>query len=95
VFCANDLVAVGVLRGLLAAGVRVPEDVAIVGFDDIEVAAVAHVPLTSVRLPMNELGRAAMELLLTEIDDGDAHEHRSVVFEPELAVRASTDLSAG
>lgn len=94
VFCANDVVALGVLRGLLEAGVRVPEDVAVVGYDDIEFARTAAVPLTTVRQPALELGRSAARLLLDECAGGSAHEHRSVLFEPELVVRRSTAASA-
>ncbi|MCX4536304.1 LacI family DNA-binding transcriptional regulator [Streptomyces sp. NPDC002596] len=91
VFCANDLLALGVLQSLYAAGVRVPQDIAIVGYDDIEFAAAAAVPLTSVRQPAVVMGRMAAELLLQEADDEDGtHEHRSVVLQPELVVRASS-----
>ncbi|MFE7426815.1 LacI family DNA-binding transcriptional regulator [Streptomyces sp. NPDC057545] len=91
VFCANDLLALGVLQALYAAGVRVPQDVALVGYDDIEFAAAAAVPLTSVRRPAAVMGRMAAELLLEEADDaGGTHEHRSVVLRPELVVRASS-----
>ncbi|MFC9861847.1 MULTISPECIES: LacI family DNA-binding transcriptional regulator [unclassified Streptomyces] len=91
VFCANDLLALGVLQALYAAGVRVPQDVAIVGYDDIEFAAAAAVPLTSVRQPAVVMGRMAAELLLEEADDEDGgHRHRNVVLQPELVVRASS-----
>lgn len=91
VFCANDLLALGVLQSLYAAGVRVPQDIAIVGYDDIEFAAAAAVPLTSVRQPAVVMGRMAADLLLQEADDEDGtHEHRSVVLQPELVVRASS-----
>ncbi|WP_020673732.1 LacI family DNA-binding transcriptional regulator [Amycolatopsis nigrescens] len=93
VFCANDLLALGVLQSMVAAGVRVPAEMAIVGYDDIEFAAAAAVPLTSVRQPAAELGRTAAELLVEEIEDDTerpAHEHRAVVFQPELVVRASS-----
>ncbi|MFF8714396.1 LacI family DNA-binding transcriptional regulator [Streptomyces sp. NPDC015184] len=91
VFCANDLLALGVLQALYAAGVRVPHDMAIVGYDDIEFAAAAAVPLTSVRRPAAVMGRMAAELLLEESDDEDGtHEHRDVVLRPELVVRASS-----
>ncbi|MFI7385490.1 LacI family DNA-binding transcriptional regulator [Streptomyces sp. NPDC049813] len=94
VFCANDLLALGVLQSMYAAGVRVPEDVAIVGYDDIEFAAAAAVPLTSVRQPAVTMGALAAGLLLEEIaaadDPGTAHEHRRVVLQPELVVRGSS-----
>ncbi|MFC8719522.1 LacI family DNA-binding transcriptional regulator [Kitasatospora sp. NPDC057198] len=93
VFCANDLLALGVLQAVFAAGLRVPEDLAIVGYDDIEFAAAAAVPLTSVRQPAEAMGRTAVELLAQETGGG-AHRHRQVVFEPELVVRSSTLAAA-
>jgi LacI family transcriptional regulator len=68
----------------------VPDDLAIVGYDDIEFAGAAAVPLTSVRQPRAQLGGAAMELLLDEVADPENHSYRQVVFEPELIVREST-----
>ena len=93
VFCANDLLALGVLQAMYAAGVTVPDDLAIVGYDDIEFAAAAAVPLTSVRQPAVHMGALAAELLLeeTEAREGAApHQHRRVVLQPELVVRRSS-----
>ncbi|HEX6685033.1 MAG TPA: LacI family DNA-binding transcriptional regulator [Candidatus Limnocylindrales bacterium] len=95
VFCANDLLALGMLQGVMQRGLRVPQDVAIVGYDDIEFAAAATVPLSSVRQPREQLGRTAAELLLDEIVSGAAHKHRQVLFQPELIARASTDPGSG
>jgi LacI family transcriptional regulator len=89
-FCANDLLALGLLQDTVRRRKSVPGDLAIVGYDDIEFAAAAAVPLTSVRQPRAQLGRAAMELLLEEANDPSGHQHRQVVFEPELVVREST-----
>lgn len=91
VFCANDLLALGVLQALYTAGVRVPEDIAIVGYDDIEFAAAATVPLTSVRQPAYTLGTIAAELLLEETGAAATdHRHQHVVLQPELVVRRSS-----
>jgi LacI family transcriptional regulator len=90
VFCANDLLALGVLQAMFAAGVRVPDDVSIVGYDDIDFAAAAAVPLTSVRQPAAQIGRTAADLLLRETEDQAGHTHQRVVYEPELVVRNST-----
>ena len=90
VFCANDLLALGALQQLMSRGLRVPEDVAVVGYDDIDFAAAAAVPLSSIRQPRERLGHSAAQLLLEEIHDADAHEHRHVVFRPELVVRESS-----
>jgi LacI family transcriptional regulator len=89
VFCANDLLAMGVLQELTQHRIRVPEDIAIVGYDDLGWAGAAAVPLTSVRQPRQELGRAAAELVLAEASD-PGHEHQQVLFTPELVARAST-----
>jgi LacI family transcriptional regulator len=94
VFCANDLLALGLLQDTVRRQQSVPDDLAIVGYDDIEFAAAAAVPLTSVRQPRSQLGQAAMELLLKEATDGEPHRHRQIVFEPELVVRESTSRRA-
>jgi len=88
-FCANDLLALGLLQTFVSLGFRVPEDVAIVGYDDIEFAEAAAVPLTSVRQPRRQLGRRATELLLDETSNPD-HQHQQVLFTPQLVARAST-----
>ena len=91
VFCGNDLIALGVMQGLFAAGVVVPGDVAIVGYDDLEVAAAAVVPLSSIRRPAARVGKAAAELLVEESGAvAGQHVHRELVFQPELVVRASS-----
>ncbi|MER6601931.1 LacI family DNA-binding transcriptional regulator [Streptomyces parvus] len=91
VFCANDLLALGVLQSLFAAGVSVPDDLALVGYDDIEFAAAAAVPLTSVRQPAATMGALAAGLLLEETGaSAGAHEHRRMVLQPELVVRRSS-----
>ena len=89
-FCANDLLALGVLQEMTRRQLRVPDDLAIVGYDDIDFAAAAAVPLSSVRQPRDELGRAAAELLIEETSEDRRHSHRQLVFEPELIVRASS-----
>ena len=90
-FCANDLVALGLLQHAMLTGQRVPDDLAIVGFDDIDFAAAAAVPLTSVRQPRAALGRAAAELLLDEANEPDRMREQ-LSFTPELVGRASTGL---
>ncbi|WP_204162037.1 LacI family DNA-binding transcriptional regulator [Rathayibacter sp. VKM Ac-2803] len=84
IFCANDLLAVGVLQALVLLGeIRVPEDVALIGYDDIAFATATVVPLSSIRQPSALIGATAVELLLDPSP-------RQVVFQPELVVRAST-----
>ncbi len=94
VFCANDLAALGVMRGLFDRGIDVPGDVAVVGYDDIPYAALGPVPLTTIRQPGLEMGRVAAQLLIDECS-GAVHEHRRVDFQPELVVRASTVAPPG
>lgn len=91
---SNDHLAVGLVHRLIASGVRVPEDVAVVGYDDIEFAAIAQVPLTSVRQPAREMGRAAAELLIARVNGTEAPDLMSVVYQPELVVRGSTALTS-
>lgn len=93
VFAMNDLLAIGLLQGFVTHGLQVPEDMAIIGYDDIIFAASAAVPLSSIRQPRTALGRRAAELLFDEItatDDDLAHDHQSVRFTPELVIRRST-----
>ncbi|MFI6789650.1 LacI family DNA-binding transcriptional regulator [Nonomuraea sp. NPDC050383] len=90
VFCGNDLVALGVLQELTQYGLRVPDDVAILGYDDIDFAAAAAVPLSSIRQPREQLGHTGALMLLEEANQPDFHEHRQVIFQPDLIERAST-----
>jgi LacI family transcriptional regulator, galactose operon repressor len=90
VFCANDLIALGVLQVMTRERVKVPDDLAIIGYDDIDFAAAAAVPLSSIRQPSEYLGKAAAELLIEEASGHANHRHRQVTFTPELVVREST-----
>ncbi len=87
-FCYNDLSAVGALQACAALGRDVPDDVAIVGFDDIAMAAMVTPALTTCRVPAYTMGRQAMDLLLAHIC-GCCDECENIVFQPELVVRAS------
>ena len=89
-FAANDLLALGLLQALVVDGrARVPDDIAIIGFDDIPFAGAAAVPLSSIRQPSRMIGRTALRIVLEEADD-PASIPRQTVFPPELIVRAST-----
>ncbi len=90
VFCGNDLLALGFLQRTMQQGLRVPDDIAIVGYDDIAFAAAAAVPLTSVLQPRDLIGRTAAELILEESAQHADHQHRHVQFAPELVVRQSS-----
>lgn len=89
VFAANDLIAIGLLQSLLLAGLRVPDDVALIGYDDIAFASAAAVPLSSIRQPSHEIGSTAMDLLLQLTAEPDAPPVH-VEFQPSLIARAST-----
>jgi LacI family transcriptional regulator len=91
VFAANDLVAMGVLQALMmqGGGVDVPRDVALIGYDDIDFASAAVVPLSSIRQPSALIGQTALEILVEQAADPSTPP-RQVVFEPELVVREST-----
>jgi LacI family transcriptional regulator len=90
VFAANDLLAIGFLQAVFHEDPRaVPERIAVVGYDDIDFAAAAAVPLTSVRQPAGQIGAAAVRILLEEAGNPDATPQH-VVFQPELVVRDST-----
>jgi DNA-binding LacI/PurR family transcriptional regulator len=80
--------ALGVLRAFSEAGVRVPQDVSLVGFDDQPEAAYFTPPLTTVRQDFEELGRRCMDIMRTQIEDGAAS--TTTVVDPELVVRSST-----
>lgn len=91
VFAANDLLAMGVLQALHMFGsVNVPNDVALIGYDDIAFASAAVVPLSSIRQPSALIGWTAVDLLLREAAGGEDFVHEQIVFQPELVVRAST-----
>jgi len=91
VFCFNDIAAIGAIRALSEAGLRVPADVSVVGFDDIQSAAFCTPSLTTVRQPLNEMGKRGARILLERIANPDKTELAAeVVIEPELVVREST-----
>jgi LacI family transcriptional regulator len=90
VFCANDLLAFGVYRGLAHAGISVPREMSLMGYDDIDVAADWIVPMTSVRQPAADMGRTATRLLLEHSSGLGSHRHQQIVFQPSLVTRQST-----
>ncbi|MGD0439734.1 MAG: LacI family DNA-binding transcriptional regulator [Acidimicrobiales bacterium] len=89
VVCVNDQIAFRVLRALAERRVRVPRDMSVVGYDDVEFASMLSPTLTSIRQPKYALGRAAAELLIAETVD-PTHRHGDILFEPELIERQST-----
>jgi LacI family transcriptional regulator len=94
VFAGNDLLALGCYDVLAEAGLRCPEDVSIVGFNDIPLLDKLSPPLTTVRVPHYELGSRATELLLRRLDDPSS-EPLTVLLQPQLVVRGSTCSPGG
>ncbi len=92
VVCYNDLTAVGVMEAAKRLGLRVPDDLSVVGFDDIQVAELLTPGLTTVRQPKWQLGMRSMSLMLTILRGEEAE--RSVVLSGELVVRGSTGIAA-
>ena len=88
VFCFNDMSALGALRALCAHNLRVPEDVSLVGFDDLFFAPYTHPPLTTVRQPKEHMGKLATEIVL-KLLSGTSCEY-NVKVQGELIVREST-----
>lgn len=95
VFCFNDIAAIGAIRALKDAGLRVPEDVSVVGFDDIQSAAFSTPSLTTVRQPLFEMGQRGAQILLERIANREEDYPGQVVMEPELVVRESTGVARG
>jgi DNA-binding LacI/PurR family transcriptional regulator len=89
IICASDPLALGAIRGVRRAGLSVPNDVSIVGFDDSAFMNCTDPPLTTVRQPIEALGQAAVTLLVNQIE-GAAVATDELLFEPELVVRGST-----
>jgi len=93
IFAVNDMLALGVLQAFMgSSGIRVPDDVLLVGYDDVEFAQAAITPLSSIRQPADVMGRTALSLLQEQMIDPEASP-RSVTFEPELIVRASSSTA--
>jgi DNA-binding LacI/PurR family transcriptional regulator len=89
IICASDPLALGAVRAVRRLGLRVPEDVSIVGYDDSALMMCTDPPLTTIRQPIESMGRAAVKLLASQIDGTVANAER-LLFEPELVVRGST-----
>jgi LacI family transcriptional regulator len=90
IFCFNDISAIGAIRALKDAGLSVPGDVSVVGFDDIQSAAYSTPSLTTVRQPLAEMGTRGAQVLLERIANRDAPFAAEIVMAPELVIREST-----
>ena len=89
VFAFSDYLAAGCIKALRESGLKIPKDVAVVGHDDIEFAAIMEPPLTTVHIPRHQLGKKAAEILLEKISGNYKGPH-TLVIKPELIVREST-----
>lgn len=89
VFCYNDLVAIGLINALLELGIRVPEDVSVVGFDNIDFGEYLRIPLTTVNMPAYEIGKAATKLLIKQITDSSSPANENVILKYNLIKRNS------
>ncbi|NMB12105.1 MAG: substrate-binding domain-containing protein, partial [Firmicutes bacterium] len=88
IFACNDLTAIGALHGIRQIGLQVPEDIAVIGFDNIEVAEYLEVPLTTVGQPKTEMGKIGAKLIIDQIQ-GRSPELHKVSLQPKLIVRQS------
>jgi LacI family transcriptional regulator len=89
----NDLSAIGAIRAIRERGLRVPEDISVVGFDDIASAAFQNPSLTTVRQPLRMMGMTAARILLERLNGGE--DPKEVTVEPEFVVRESTCPARG
>jgi LacI family transcriptional regulator len=92
VFAGNDSMAYGALQAIAEAGLSVPQDISVVGFDDLEFSSLTNPPLTTVRQPRYEMGRDAMRLLLARMDAGNQGDGMKICYPPEMVVRRSTSV---
>jgi DNA-binding LacI/PurR family transcriptional regulator len=93
IFCFNDISAIGAIRAIADAGLRCPDDISVIGFDDIASAAY-HIPrLTTVRQPLHRMGETAVQTLLKRIASPNEPYPETILFEPELMVRESTSAA--
>jgi DNA-binding LacI/PurR family transcriptional regulator len=93
VLCSNDMTAIGVMREAYDHEIRIPEDLSVVGFDDIHLAQFTIPPLTTVQMSQHELARIAFQALLNEVGpDSASHEHRNYELSTSLVLRHSTAL---
>lgn len=93
IFAGNDLVALGLLNAFTHAGIQVPDDIAIVGYDDIALAGSAHVPITTIRQPREEIGAVAVQMIDGERLEGAPQRH--LYLRPDLVIRASSLAERG
>ena len=89
-FLWDDRLAIGAIKAILEAGMHIPADIAIVGYDDIEISAYLYPPLTTVRQPTHQIGETAARILLDKLESETGSELRRIVLKPELIARQTT-----
>jgi LacI family transcriptional regulator len=89
IFAASDVMAIGAMQAILDAGMRIPEDVAVIGFDDLPLAAKQNPPLTTIHQPIHQMGYIAVQTLLKAVDNPDGEVFQTII-RPNLVVRQST-----
>ena len=89
IFCYNDLVAIGVVKALLELNIKVPEEVSVIGFDNIDFSEYVRIPLTTIQMPAYEIGRAATKLLIKQIANSTRLLNEKIILEHELVLRSS------
>jgi LacI family transcriptional regulator len=90
IFVWDDRLAIGAIKAIFEAGKRIPQDIAIVGYDDIEISEFLFPPLTTVRHPSHEIGKTATRILIDRLESEDESELKRVVLKPELIIRQTT-----
>ncbi|MDV9615244.1 LacI family DNA-binding transcriptional regulator [Clostridioides difficile] len=93
IFCANDLIAIGVIRGLKERGLSIPNDISVVGFDDIQTSSLISPSLTTVKQPSYDIGYKASEILINCLRGDKKESFDELIFKPELVIRDSTKES--
>ncbi len=92
VFCYNDLIAIGLINALLELGIKVPETVSVVGFDNIDFGEFLKIPLTTINMPAYEIGKAAANLLIRQIRNSATPMNENIIIEHELIDRSSCEV---
>lgn len=90
VVCPSDPLAIGVIQAATGLGIRVPDNLLVVGYDDNHFASESSIPVSTVSQPGRRMGELAIELLLSEIRQRDGHMHRTVMLDPHLIPRRSS-----
>jgi len=90
IFVWDDKLAIGAIKAVFEAGKRIPDDIALVGYDDIEISEFLFPPLTTVRQPSHEIGETATRILIDKLESEDESELKRVVLKPELIIRQTT-----